>query len=70
MAIVNMTALKMSLASHSSNHQHSGCIIFQVEIVGGVRPTVTVQLIVSAVSQTVQQWVDRQTDTCMARHLL
>ena len=41
MAIVNMTALKMSLISHSSKHQHGDCrVFFQVEIVGEVRRTV------------------------------
>ena len=36
MAIVNMTALKMSLASHIWKNQHCGCM-FEVEIVGVVR---------------------------------
>ena len=37
MTIVNMTAPKMYLALHSSKHQHGGSMIFQVEIVGGVK---------------------------------
>ena len=37
MAIVNMTAQKMYLASHSIKHQHGACMILQDEFVGGVR---------------------------------
>ena len=37
---MNMKTLKRSLALHSSKHQQDSCIIFQVEIVGGVRRTV------------------------------
>ena len=38
--IVNMTAPKKSLASHSRKHQHCSRMIFKVDIVGGVRRVV------------------------------
>ena len=52
MAIVNMTAPKMPLALHHHKHQHGGHMIFQVEILGGVRRTVQPMGAIECYTQT------------------